>query len=262
MFPFPRGTPFMLLLIVLLLVLPDHAHDVITTKLTYSRDISRIFLKRCAACHAASASMPLTSYQEVRPWAVDIKEQVLSRQMPPWGAVKGFGNLLPDGALSQEEIMIIAAWVVGGAPEGDPKLLPKESSVSLPSKLPRMQDGPIVETQLRLSRSLPIIGIRPLSGAPIETARLTAQLPSGEIVPLVWLYRFDSKSQQVFTFRDSLLAPAGTVIESSTPLRFALLLRDSRKTGAVSSARAKGKCAVSAASRRASAPFALLERAN
>ena len=50
MFPFPRGAPFMLLLIVLRLVLPDRAHDVITTKLTYSRDISRIFLKRCAAC--------------------------------------------------------------------------------------------------------------------------------------------------------------------------------------------------------------------
>lgn len=214
-----------LLLIALLLVLPESAHDVITTKLTYSRDISRIFVKRCAACHAASASIPLTSYQQVRPWAVDIKEQVLSREMPPCGVVKGFGNLWPDCALSQEDIMIIAAWVVGGAPEGDPKLLAKNSSIPLAFEYPRVQDGPIIETQLRLSRSLPIIGIRPLSRAPVDSARLTARFPSGEIVPLVWFYRFDSKSPQMFTFRDRLLAPAGTVIESSAPLRFELLQR-------------------------------------
>lgn len=226
MFPSRRAALFFLLLLIgLVLVPPDRAHDVITTKLTYSRDISRILLERCAACHAASASIPLTSYQQVRPWAVDIKEQVLSRQMPPWGAVKGFGNLSPDRGLSQEEIMIVAAWVVGGAPEGDPKLLPKGSALPLPSEAPGVQDGPIVQNQLRLSKSLSIVGIRPLSGTPVETARLTAQFPSGEIVPLVWLYRFDSKSPHVFTFRAPVVAPAGTVIVSSAPLRFALLKR-------------------------------------
>jgi hypothetical protein len=226
MSPSMRRAPlFILLALVLQLVPPNRAHDVITTKLTFSRDISRIFLKRCTACHGAGASIPFASYQQVRPWAVDIKEQVLSRQMPPWGAVKGFGNLWPDYALSQEEIMMIAAWVVGGAPEGDPRLLPKEPSRSPASSEPIVQDGPIVQTRLRLAKSLQIIGIRPLPETPVETARLRAQLPDGEIVPLVWLYRFDSKSRQVFTFRDPLLAPAGTLIESSAPLRFALLER-------------------------------------
>ncbi|HEY7306958.1 MAG TPA: cytochrome c, partial [Bryobacteraceae bacterium] len=101
------------------------AHDIITTNLTYTRDISRILARRCVACHGEAASIPLTRYEEVRPWAVAIKEQVLSRAMPPWGAVKGFGDLEPDHALSQEEIMIIAAWVIGGAPQGDPALAPK-----------------------------------------------------------------------------------------------------------------------------------------
>ena len=44
--------------------------------------------------------------------------------MPPWGAVKGFRDLAPDGALTEPEIQIVAAWVVGGAPEGDSALLP------------------------------------------------------------------------------------------------------------------------------------------
>ena len=79
-----------------------------------------------------NASIPLVSYETVRPWAVAIKEQVLSRAMPPWGAAKGFGDLSPDGALSQEEILIISAWVVGGAPEGDPATLPK-NEIAMPS---------------------------------------------------------------------------------------------------------------------------------
>src|SRR3954452_3829757 len=84
-----------------LIALPAAAHDIITTKLTYTRDISRIFSRRCVSCHSESSSVPLTSYEQVRPWAVDIKEQVISRAMPPWGAVKGFGDLAPDMGLSQ-----------------------------------------------------------------------------------------------------------------------------------------------------------------
>jgi hypothetical protein len=34
-----------------LVVTPLTAHDVITTRLTYTRDISRIFVRRCVQCH-------------------------------------------------------------------------------------------------------------------------------------------------------------------------------------------------------------------
>lgn len=79
------GSPRSLLSIAalfILLVMPLAAHDIITTKLTYAREVSRIFARRCVSCHGANSSIPLTSYQEVRPWAVDIKEQVLARSMP------------------------------------------------------------------------------------------------------------------------------------------------------------------------------------
>lgn len=106
---------------------PLFAHDIITTNLTFTRDIARIFDRRCTGCHGTSAEIPLATYEQARPWAVAIKEQVLSRAMPPWGAVKGFGNFKPDHALTQEEILIIAAWVIGGAPQGDPDWLPKQT---------------------------------------------------------------------------------------------------------------------------------------
>ena len=64
------------------------------------------------------------TYEQARPWAKAIKDEVLNRRMPPWGAVKGYGEFKHDPSLTQEQIGLIAQWVEGGAPEGDPKLLP------------------------------------------------------------------------------------------------------------------------------------------
>jgi hypothetical protein len=196
------------------------AHDIITTNLTFTRDISRILDQRCVSCHGEKSTVPLTSYEQVRPWAVDIKEQVLSRAMPPWGAVKGFGPLQPDHALSQEEIMIIAGWVIGGAPKGDPALLGKSSPVITPT--PSMRDALVVTNRVTLTSPLAIDGIRPIESQAISSAKIIAKLPDGRIEPLVWLYRYDPKNSHAFHFRELLPLPAQTIVESSAPLRFAL----------------------------------------
>lgn len=197
------------------------AHDIITTNLTYTRDVSRILARRCTACHAETASIPLTNYEEVRPWAVDIKEQVLSRSMPPWGAVKGFGDLAPDRALTQEEILILSAWVVGGAPRGDTALLPKRQPIQ-PTAAGGLEDMLSVSTRATLRKPLSVAGIRPLATRVVDNARITAILPDGRIEPLVWLYRFDPKTNLTFHFRRSLQLPPGAVVQSSSPLQFAL----------------------------------------
>ncbi len=38
--------------------------------------------------------------------------------MPPWGAVKGFGNFRNEQGLTQEQISLIADWVEGGVTQG------------------------------------------------------------------------------------------------------------------------------------------------
>jgi hypothetical protein len=202
-------------------------HDIITTNLTYSRDISRIFAIHCSACHGTGASIPLTTYQEVRPWAVGIKEQVLSRSMPPWGAVKGFGELSPDNGLSQEDMMIIAAWVIGGAPEGNPQTLPKRTTQPVTAEPVPLEDALTIVNKGELPAPLQMVGIRPLANSEVSSARLIARLPDGRIQPLLWLYHFDPKSMEakspgVFSFRKPLELPRGTIVESSAPLRFAL----------------------------------------
>lgn len=199
-----------------------HAHDIITTNLTYTRDISGILMRRCLACHGTGDSIPLTKYDEVRPWAVDIKEQVLSRAMPPWGAVKGFGDLEPDHALSQEEIMIISAWVIGGAPNGNPALAPRpQQKISVPRD-PNFRDLQTVATRTTLESPISLLGIRPLPAKTVNSSRVIARLPDGRIQPLVWLYQYSAKSTHVFFFRKPVALPAGTLIESSEPLRFTL----------------------------------------
>src|SRR5262245_8807882 len=106
-------------------IAPAAPHDVVTTSITWNREISRIFFDRCASCHnAKGTAFSMLTYAEARPWAVAIKEEVLSRRMPPWGAVKGFGEFRNDQGLTQEQIELITAWVEGGVPEGNAKDLP------------------------------------------------------------------------------------------------------------------------------------------
>jgi mono/diheme cytochrome c family protein len=205
-----------------LLVMPLAAHDIITTKLTYAREISRIFARRCVSCHGANSSIPLNSYQEVRPWAVDIKEQVLARSMPPWGAVKGFGDFSPDQSLTQEEIFIIAAWVVGGAPRGEAALVARDQQLMQPGTHGSLSDALLVSTGTVLPKPLAVSGIRPRCETLVNSVRITARLPDGRIEPLVWLYRYDPRWEQVFQFRRTLRLPRGTMIEASSPMRYYL----------------------------------------
>lgn len=68
--------------------------------------------------------MPLTNYQEVRPWVKSIRAQVANRTMPPWHADPGDFAFANDRSLPQKDIDLITTWADAGAPEGDPSLVP------------------------------------------------------------------------------------------------------------------------------------------
>src|SRR5712692_6856284 len=106
------------------------AHDIITTPVTWDREISRIFYSRCVACHReGGAAFSLLEYKETFPWRTAIKEEVLERRMPPWGAVKGFGDFRNDQALTPEQLELITSWSQGGSPEGVPADLPPKDKL-------------------------------------------------------------------------------------------------------------------------------------
>jgi hypothetical protein len=68
--------------------------------------------------------MSLITFDDVRPWARSIKQKVVDRVMPPWGADPHIGKFANDPSLTDAQIRTIAAWVDGGAPEGPRASLP------------------------------------------------------------------------------------------------------------------------------------------
>jgi hypothetical protein len=94
---------------------------------TFSKDVAPILYKSCVECHrpGSIAPMALITYDDARPWARAVKQKVVAREMPPWGADPHIGKFSNDPSLSDAEIATINDWVDGGAPEGNKADLPK-----------------------------------------------------------------------------------------------------------------------------------------
>lgn len=90
-------------------------HNFGTNPPTWNREVSRLVFDKCAYCHRPDGTaFSLMTYQDAQPRAVAIKEAVLARRMPPWGAVKGFGAFRNDTGLSQEQVEIVSDWWKAG----------------------------------------------------------------------------------------------------------------------------------------------------
>ncbi len=204
-------------LIVLSVSGTARAHDV-TTRVTWNREISRIVYARCATCHRpGGTAFSLLSYQEASPWATAIKETVLRRAMPPWGAVKGFGSFRNDQALTQEELDLIGNWVNGGAPEGNPNDLPPRPRVAPPLAFAH-RPGEIVATgDYRFQRPFSLDGFWVIDLPKGQSAQVTIELPDGRIEPLVWFHDYPAQSGHPFLLRTPLAVPSGAVMRGLPP---------------------------------------------
>src|SRR5580704_11697437 len=148
--------------LVLLCAVAASGHDIITTKVTFDREIVRLVNAHCIACHREGGqAFSLATYNDARPWAKAIGEEVLERRMPPWGAVKGFGDFRDDQSLTPEQLELIVDWEEGGAPEGEPKDLPPPVSASTPPAPARPADPVAISGDTKLSHSLTLGAIWP-----------------------------------------------------------------------------------------------------
>jgi hypothetical protein len=190
-----------------------HAHDV-TTKVTWNREVTRIVYARCAVCHRSGGSaFSLLTYQEASPWGKAILDSVLQRTMPPWGAVKGFGNFRNEQALMPEELSLIENWVNGGLPEGNPNDLPLRPIIPEPFE-PISRSGELVVTgEYRFVRPFKLDGFL-LANQPKQIAsRITLVFPDGSIVPLVWLRDYSDDIAHPFLLQRVIAVPAGAIVQ-------------------------------------------------
>lgn len=96
------------------------SHNPVTTTVTFNQDIAPLLERKCLQCHVDNGlAMPLTSWDQARPWAVAIKEEVLARRMPPWSAEHGYGAFTNDVGLTAREFDFLLSWIDGGVPRGD-----------------------------------------------------------------------------------------------------------------------------------------------
>ena len=94
--------------------------------LTYTKDVAPILFRNCTSCHRPGeiAPMSLLTFDDVRPHAKDIRDEVSEGHMPPWHAAAPKGTFLNERGLTPQEKDVLVRWVAAGAPKGDPKDLP------------------------------------------------------------------------------------------------------------------------------------------
>ena len=94
---------------------------------TYNRDVAPILYKHCTECHRPGeiAPMSLLTYDDVRSWAVAIRDEISDGNMPPWHADPAHGKWRNARVMTAAEKDTITRWANGGAPQGDAKDAPK-----------------------------------------------------------------------------------------------------------------------------------------
>jgi hypothetical protein len=195
--------------------------------ITWNRQVSRIVYARCVGCHRdGGTAFSLLEYAEARPAAEAIKRAVLSRSMPPWGAVKGFGDLRDEQGLDQAQIEMIVDWADTGTARGNnPRALPERPRPpkrDAPFKPPR--NAVTVSGDLTLESPLRLAGLYPQDVAPDASLQIVAALPDGSVTPLVWLEGYRAEHAHAFWLQSSLALPTGTVIRGVPPSATVLLI--------------------------------------
>ena len=127
--------------------------------------------------------------------------------MPPWGAIKGFGEFRNDQALTQEQIELLVDWIQNDAPRGNNRrALPAEPTftVTPPYQLPAHTTS--VKGMTTLTQPIVLDGLMPDRIPPRQSIRIVASLPNGSVQPLVWLHEYDERYRHPFLFRKAITA--------------------------------------------------------
>lgn len=116
------------LLVGCVLSAPLRSDEPVSSSVTFSREVIRIFERKCLPCHAPGGiAMSLATYREARPWARAIREELVEGRMPPWRPAPGYGAFANDIGLTGRELTMILTWTDGGVPRGDDRDLPRRA---------------------------------------------------------------------------------------------------------------------------------------
>jgi hypothetical protein len=196
----------------MLLGSPGAAHDPPRTTVTWFGDIARLVQARCTRCHAPDGKGPmsLVTYEDARPWARAMREEVLARRMPKWHAARGYGEFANDPTLSPFDIALIVAWVDGGAVRGDPSKTPAQTR-------PMERAAPAASAARTIALpcgNRPIPAGRLLAIAPTlaegASAGFSVILPGGRQEIVAWIRDYEAEFAETYWLESPIVLPRGS----------------------------------------------------
>jgi hypothetical protein len=114
----------------ILLLLPFYAPllRAADTSPVFYKDVLPVLQDHCQSCHRAGeiGPMPLMTYKDVRPYAAAIRQALLTRKMPPWGAQSKTVQFANDPSLNDHDRQTVIDWAAAKAPEGNPADAPPQ----------------------------------------------------------------------------------------------------------------------------------------
>ena len=121
----PRIIPAVLLVLLSIASARVRSDDPVSSAVTFNREVVRILQRKCLQCHSPGGiAMSLSTYRDVRPWSRAIREELVERRMPPWGAAPGYAPIADDPSLTAREMAVLLTWLDGGVPRGEERDLP------------------------------------------------------------------------------------------------------------------------------------------
>jgi hypothetical protein len=192
------------------------AHDPSRTKVTWAGDIERLVHARCIRCHSPDGKGPmsLVTYEDARPYANAMREEVLARRMPKWHAARGYGQFANDPSLSPFDIALIVSWVDGGALRGDPA---KPATPVPPRQVARHAARkvtlPCRDVAIPAGR---LLGVTPVM-AEGASAGFSVSLPGGRDEILAWIRDYEKEFQETYWLETPLRLPPGSRLHAEAP---------------------------------------------
>lgn len=100
------------------------AHKAVTSPYDFNADIFPILRDGCGRCHVdGGPAMTLMSYKAdnggASAWAEQIREMLVTEQMPPWFVDRTSPAIKGMHTLSNRELDKLITWAAGGTPEGN-----------------------------------------------------------------------------------------------------------------------------------------------
>ena len=133
----PALAPAALVFVIVMWAVPGDSHETLTTTVLFDREIVRVLNKHCVMCHVENGpASPLATYEQAWLQGRAIRADVISRHMPPWAAVQGYGQFANDNSLTLRELQFVVSWVEGLGPRNAGTVFTNVAAVDGPPPKP------------------------------------------------------------------------------------------------------------------------------